>query len=69
MSSDNPTHCDVVVELAGVDGNVFSIVGRIARALRGEGRGAAAAEFTEAACSCSSYDEVLQLAMRTVTVT
>ncbi|MGH8880556.1 MAG: hypothetical protein ACRD0P_24905 [Stackebrandtia sp.] len=69
MSNDTPTHCDVVVELADVDGNVFAVVGRIARSLRQEGRGDAAAEFTEAACSCSSYDEVLQLAMRTVTIT
>jgi hypothetical protein len=68
MSSDTPTYSDVVVQLTGCDGNVFSIIGRIAQALRQHGHAGAATEFTNAAFSCESYGEVLRLAMRTVTV-
>jgi len=68
MSSHTPNYPDVVVQLTGRDGNVFSIIGRIAQALREHGHPAAATQFANAAGSCGSYDEVLRLAMRTVTV-
>lgn len=58
----------VDVELSGEDGNVFLIVGRVARALRRAGHADAADEFSAAVKQCGSYDEVLQLAMHTVAV-
>jgi hypothetical protein len=65
---------EVTVHLStGVDGNVFSIIGKVADALRrGSKQGAgpeAAKEFSDAAFNSGSYDEVLRLAMCTVDVT
>ena len=68
MFSNAPTHPDVVVQLTGRDGNVFSIIGRVAQALRAHGHSDAAAAFATTAGSCGSYEEVLRLVMRTVTV-
>ncbi|WP_282795765.1 hypothetical protein [Streptomyces sp. CC224B] len=65
---ETPQHPDVKVQLSGEDGNVYSVIGRIQRALRQAGRGEAATEFVAAARSAGSYDEVIQLAMRTVDV-
>lgn len=64
---DEPRY-DVKVELVGQDDNAFAIMGRVARALRTQvGRGAADA-YTQAAMASQSYDELLQLTMRTVHV-
>jgi hypothetical protein len=49
-----------VVKLSEEDGNVFSIIGRCARALKPSGK---ADEFRQKAMSAGSYDEVLRLAM------
>ncbi|TQE33052.1 hypothetical protein [Streptomyces ipomoeae] len=63
-----PQFPDVEVQLSGEDGNVFSVIGRVAQALRQSGHRGEAQEFAKAAYSAGSYDEVLQLAMRTVDV-
>lgn len=59
---------DVSVQLSGMDGNVYLIIGLVSKALKRAGRREAAQDFKNAAMSCGSYDEVLQLAMRTVDV-
>lgn len=70
MTNQEPTvkFPDVEVELSGQDGNAFYIVGRVARALRRAGHPAAADEFSRDARACTSYDDVIGLAMRTVEV-
>jgi hypothetical protein len=49
------------VELVGTDGNVFSIIGIVAKALRRAGQSEKAEEFQKRAFSASSYDEVLAM--------
>ncbi|MFH8294980.1 hypothetical protein [Streptomyces sp. NPDC018059] len=63
-----PQYPEVEVRLSGEDGNVYSVIGRIQQALRRAGHSEAATEFGAAARGAGSYDEVLQLAMRTVDV-
>ena len=63
-----PRYPGVTVKLLGGTGNVFGIIGAVARALTAEVGPDAAAEFNRAAFSAGSYDEVLQLCMRTVDV-
>jgi len=62
-------HPEIEVQLTGTDGNVFAVIGAVSEALRRAGFEDEAQTFTEAATSCSSYDEVLRLVMRTVDVT
>ena len=57
---------DVDVQLSGEDGNVFSIIGRVSKALRTAGHDEAADAFANEAMDQASYDDVLQLVMRTV---
>ncbi|MGH3736527.1 MAG: hypothetical protein ACRDT6_13060 [Micromonosporaceae bacterium] len=68
MTSNNPTYADVVVQLSGTDGNAFTVIARVTQALRQHADHEAATTFSDAAFSCGSYDQVLDLAMRTVTV-
>lgn len=49
------------VQVIGEDGNVFSIIGRVSRALKRAGEPELAKEWSEKAMSCGSYDEVLRL--------
>lgn len=63
-----PLFPDVEVQLVGEDGNVFAIIGRVQKALRRADHGTAAQDFIDLAVSAESYDEVLRLAMQTVTV-
>lgn len=66
----------VKVQLTGQDGNAFAIISRIRRAILntpgphgGYGRSmAAASQWVQEATECGSYDELLALAMETVTV-
>lgn len=67
LHAAGPAYPGVTVALVGGDGNVFTIIGKVAAALRRVDRDAAA-QFTAAAWECHSYDEVLQLAMQTVNV-
>lgn len=59
---------DVNVQLTGADGNVFVIIGEVSRALKKAGHREEARMFTGDAMSCGSYDEVLQLCLKTVNV-
>jgi hypothetical protein len=61
-----PRFPDVSVPLTGEDGNVFAIIGRVARALRRAGHADAAKIFAETAMAAHSYDAVLRLVMETV---
>ena len=65
MTPVSPTRTSRV-QLTGHDGNAYAIIGRIAQALRREAGTHAADMFTEAAFACTSYDDLLALAMRTV---
>jgi hypothetical protein len=66
--SNEPKYPDVAVRLVGFDANVFAIIGTVAKALRRtKGEGAAEAYRVEA-MNAASYDEVLQITMRTVEV-
>lgn len=59
---------DVTVQLVGKDGNAFSIIGEVNRALRRAGHVDGLDEFMKEATSASSYDEFLQVVMKTVNV-
>jgi len=59
---------NVCVRLSGIDGNAFNVIGKVAAALRQSVDGATASQFSADAYNCGSYDEVLRLAMSTVTV-
>jgi hypothetical protein len=50
-----------VCRLVGTDGNVFSIIGRVQRALKDAGQPERASEFVQRAFQARSYDEVLGL--------
>jgi hypothetical protein len=65
---DRPAYPDITVQLTGRDGNAYAIIGAVARELRRQVGDAAATAFAAAAFECGSYDELLQLAMATVTV-
>jgi hypothetical protein len=54
-------------DLTGPDGNVFVIIGAVARLLRTQVGPDAAAQFTADATSCRSYQQVLDLVAATVT--
>ena len=56
-------HTKVSVPLIGEDGNAFSIIGRVAKALRRSGQKAAAEEYVERATNTHSYDEMLQVTL------
>jgi hypothetical protein len=66
--SDGLTYPSVHVQLTGINGNVYVIIGAVAAALRREVSADAAEAFTAVAYACHSYDEVLVLAMNTVDV-
>lgn len=63
-----PQYPDVEVQLTGEDGNAFAIIGRVSQALKRAGHSNAGNEFANSAMECESYDELLQLAINTVTV-
>lgn len=67
-ASDSVLFPEVEVSLIGADGNVFNIIGLVAAGLRDAGHREAADAFRQGAFMAGSYDEVLVLAMRTVTV-
>lgn len=56
------------VELLGTDGNVFNVIGLVAKALKEAGQPDKATEFTKRAFKAHSYDEVLVLLQEYVEV-
>ena len=63
-----PKYPNVCVKLIGEDGNAFSIIGAVNRALRREVSREAAAEFMHEAMRQPSYDALLRFVMETVEV-
>ena len=55
-------------KLSGKDGNVFSVIGHVRRALLAAGLKAEAKEFVQRAFAARSYDEVLGLCFEYVDV-
>jgi hypothetical protein len=55
-------------KLIGTDGNVYSIIGRVRRALVADGQEGRAREFVERAFRSGSYDAVLALCLEYVQV-
>lgn len=64
MSNKNLPAC----QLSGIDGNVFSIIGKVSRTLKQVNQPEKAKEFTNRAFEAGSYDEVLQLCFEYVDV-
>lgn len=65
---DEPLYPDVTVKLTGYDGNAFFIIGRVRSALKRAGvPEERCEEFAKEAMS-GDYDNVLQTAMKWVTV-
>ena len=58
---------EVVVQLSGEDGNAFSILGKVSKALKTAGHKEAVEEFYEEATS-GDYNHLLQTAMSFVDV-
>lgn len=59
---------DIYVQLTGEDGNIFSIMGRVSKALKRAGHAGLAAEFCTAVTECHSYDNALNVVSRYVVV-
>lgn len=65
---EGPKHPDIVVQLSGIDGNAFSIMGTVSKALR---RGGVSKDEIDAYMKESmsgDYDHVIQTAMAWVEV-
>lgn len=56
------------VKLIGEDGNIFFIMGKVARELKRNGMRAEADEYTNKVLNCKSYNEALQITMQYVDV-
>ena len=63
MTTTTPRFPDITVQLSGTDGNAYSIIGRVRRALPADVR----AEFVDEA-TAGDYDHVLQTCMAWVDV-
>lgn len=59
------THRKVRVKLVGEDGNAYSILGRVSKALKRSGQPEAAAEYLKRATS-GDYDHLLQITLEYV---
>lgn len=59
---------EIEVQLVGLDGNAFSIMGRVAKALKRGGVAEAEIEEYYAESTSGDYDHLLQTAMRWVSV-
>lgn len=62
------TYPDITVQLSGTDGNAFSVIGKVQKAIRSAEGVDAARRFSEEAMQSGSYDELLQFCMSTVNV-
>jgi hypothetical protein len=68
MPDTQPTYPEVRVRLSGSDGNAFMLIGAVSGALRRQVGPDAANAFARDAMDQGSYDDVLRLAMATVSV-
>jgi ABC-type sugar transport system substrate-binding protein len=59
-----PKHPDITVELAGHDGNAFSVLGRCRKAAREAGLSEEEIATFMAEATADDYDHLLQTAMR-----
>jgi len=64
----SPLFPNVKVKLVGEDGNAFSIMGRIQRAMRSEGIDQNAIDKFLSECKSSDYDNLLQVCMKYVDI-
>ncbi|MER0443031.1 hypothetical protein ABR738_00320 [Streptomyces sp. Edi4] len=64
-----PEYPDMEVQLSSAGGNAYHLIGLVRRALRQAGHSEAAATFAASATQSASYDDLLQLIMRTVETT
>jgi hypothetical protein len=60
----NPKHPDITVELAGHDGNAFTVLGRCCKAARDAGLSEDEIVTFVAEATVGDYDHLLQIAMR-----
>lgn len=67
--SNDIKYPDVTVDLTSIDGNAFSIMGAVRRALSRAGVDRAAFAEYQAEAMSGDYDHLLQVTMRTVNVT
>lgn len=67
-SVPSPLLPGVCVTLTGVDGNAFTIMGIVSRAIKAAGLEKEAREYIRTAIGCKDYDELLYVTMATVTV-
>lgn len=63
-----PKYPDVEVQLTGEDGNAFAIISRVSKAMRRAGLGKQVIDAYQHESTSGNYDNVLQTAMRYVTV-
>ena len=64
----NIKHPDISVQLTGQDGNVFNLMGIVARALRSNGFWGEVDDFISEVTSSKSYHEALAVMMQWVDV-
>jgi hypothetical protein len=57
-----------IVKLINEDGNIFSIMGRVTKALKQNGMEDKAKEYSDKIWDCASYDEALRITMEYVEV-
>lgn len=50
-----------ICKLTGTDGNVFALMGLVARTLRRNGQADMVREMSRRTCSCHSYGEALRI--------
>jgi hypothetical protein len=67
-AATEPKFPQVEVDITSVDGNAFSIMGAVSKAMRREGIPYEDIETFKKECMSGDYDHLLQTCMRTVTV-
>lgn len=66
---EQPRYPDITVKLIGTDGNIFSLVGAVRRALlKANVPQTEISEFIDAIMDCDCYDEALCIILQTVEV-
>ncbi len=67
MKGIDTKHPEIEVQLSGLDGNAFSIMGRVSAALKDAGFGDEVAEYTKQSMA-GSYEDLLRTAAEYVSV-